>query len=350
VDWARAKKVIPFLLVLIFLLSLGLTGCRKGGEEAENPPAEEEPLEEQEPEPTGFLAPLTGELVEEEELTKRRPVAVMIDNDPTFGAHSGLDKAAWVFEMPVEGGITRFLAVYQHRDAPVLGPVRSTRPYFLDRAMEFQAAVSHAGYSPQAKEDISRLGIISLNEFALSHLYWRTQDKKMPHNLYTNTEGLFAELKERGLDKITPTWEISFFPAADPEAVPGEPATKIRIHYHTGVVEYRYSPLHGAYKRYFRGQPHEDAETGEQLLVTNLILQHMERPRVLDSEGRLELKTVGTGSARVFQLGKNYEAVWEKKGREGWTRFAEPGGSIIKLVPGNTWVQVVPEGTRLEIE
>lgn len=349
-DWARAKKVIPFLLVLIFLLSLGLTGCRKGGEEAENPPAEEEPLEEQEPEPTGFLAPLTGELVEEEELTKRRPVAVMIDNDPTFGAHSGLDKAAWVFEMPVEGGITRFLAVYQHRDAPVLGPVRSTRPYFLDRAMEFQAAVSHAGYSPQAKEDISRLGIISLNEFALSHLYWRTQDKKMPHNLYTNTEGLFAELKERGLDKITPTWEISFFPAADPEAVPGEPATKIRIHYHTGVVEYRYSPLHGAYKRYFRGQPHEDAETGEQLLVTNLILQHMERPRVLDSEGRLELKTVGTGSARVFQLGKNYEAVWEKKGREGWTRFAEPGGSIIKLVPGNTWVQVVPEGTRLEIE
>jgi len=350
VDWARAKKVIPFLLVLIFLLSLGLTGCRKGGEEAENPPAEEEPLEEQEPEPTGFLAPLTGELVEEEELTKRRPVAVMIDNDPTFGAHSGLDKAAWVFEMPVEGGITRFLAVYQHRDAPVLGPVRSTRPYFLDRAMEFQAAVSHAGYSPQAKEDISRLGIISLNEFALSHLYWRTQDKKMPHNLYTNTEGLFAELKERGLDKITPTWEISFFPEADPEAVPGEPATIIRIHYHTGVVEYRYSPLHGAYKRYFRGQPHEDAETGEQLLVTNLILQHMERPRVLDSEGRLELKTVGTGSARVFQLGKNYEAVWEKKGREGWTRFAEPGGSIIKLVPGNTWVQVVPEGTRLEIE
>ena len=119
-DWARAKKVIPFLLVLILLLSLGLTGCRKGGEEAENPPAEEEPLEEQEPEPTGFLAPLTGELVEEEELTKRRPVAVMIDNDPTFGAHSGLDKAAWVFEMPVEGGITRFLALFQHRDAPVL--------------------------------------------------------------------------------------------------------------------------------------------------------------------------------------------------------------------------------------
>jgi hypothetical protein len=350
VYWARGEKAVLFILLLILVFSLGVTGCRQGEEVAELPPGEEEPVEEQEPEPMGFLAPLTGELVEEEELTKRRPVAVMIDNDPSFGAHSGLDKAAWVFEMPVEGGITRFLALFQHRDAPVLGPVRSIRPYFLDRAMEFQAAVGHAGYSPQAKRDIAQLGIISLNEFSFSRLYWRTKDKKMPHNLYTNTEGLFAELKERGLDKITPSWDISFYPEADPEAVPGEPATKVRIHYHIGVVEYRYSPLHGAYKRYFRGQPHEDAETGEQLLVTNLILQETEKPRVLDSEGRLELKTVGTGSARVFQLGKNYEAVWEKKSREGWTRFAEAGGSTIKLVPGNTWVQVVPEGTRLEIE
>ncbi|MGI6142799.1 MAG: DUF3048 domain-containing protein [bacterium] len=346
----RGDKTILFILIFMLVLSLVVTGCSKGEESEAPPPEEEEPGEEQEPEKTGFLAPLTGELVEDEELTRRRPVAVMIDNDPTFGAHSGLDKAAWVFEIPVEGGITRFLAVYQHRDAPVLGPVRSTRSYFLDRALEFQAAVSHAGYSPQAKQDIPRLGIISLNEFALSHLYWRTSDKKMPHNLYTNTEDLFAELEERGLNKITPSWDISFFPEAEPEAVPGEPATKIRIHYHTGVVEYRYSPVQGAYKRYFRGQPHEDAETGEQLLITNLIIQQTDRPRVLDSEGRLELKTVGTGSARVFQLGRNYEAVWEKKTREGWTRFSDSGGNTIKLVPGNTWVQVVPEGTRLEIE
>lgn len=345
--WNRCFVVV---LVLLLGVALAVTGCSRPAPGEENKlPQEEETVNEPElEEETGFIAPLTGERLEAEILVQRRPLAVMIDNDPTFGAQSGLDKAAWVYEMPVEGGITRFLAIFQHRDAPVLGPVRSTRHYFLDRVLEFEAALGHVGYSPQAKEDIPRLGIISLNEFTLPHLYWRVKDKKMPHNLYTDTQRLFAEIDRRGLNKYTPKWDIRFLTAED--EVPGDPVTRIRIHYPLGVVEYRYSPSDGTYRRLFRGKPHKDAETGEQLLVTNIIIQYVPRPRVLDSEGRLDLQTVGSGKAKIFQLGKGYEATWEKKSRQDWTRFANLAGNSILLAPGNTWVQVVPEGTRVEIE
>lgn len=344
-EWLKGRFFI--LLVLLLVLGLAVTGCgRPDSGEEPGLVEEEEPLDEMEPE--DFLSPLTGERVMEEALIQRRPVAVMIDNDPTFGSQSGLDKAAWVFEIPVEGGITRFLAVYQHRDAPVVGPVRSTRDYFLDRALEFAAALSHIGYSPQAKRDIPQLGVISLNEFTVSHLYWRVKDKKPPHNLYTDTNNLFGEIEKRGLNKYTPPWDIDFL--AEEDEIPGKPVSKIRIHYPLGVVEYRYSPSAGAYARSFRGQPHRDAETGEQLLATNVIIQYVPRPRVLDSEGRLELKTVGSGKAMVFRLGKGSEATWSKKDRKGWTSFSDLDGRDILLAAGNTWVQVVPEGTRVEIE
>ncbi len=346
------KRCTILLLILSLITILGTAGCRRGGPDGDNSQQSEEGEldDELQGEKTGYYAPLTGEWMEEEAPTKRRPVAVVIDNDPTFGSQSGLDKAAWIYEVPVEGGITRFLALYHHYDALVLGPVRSLRPYFLDRALEFGAAISHIGYSPQAKKDITELGAISLNEFTFPNLYWRTVDKKMPHNLYTNTENLFGELEERGLDKINPGWEIDFIQEEDLDGVPGDYADKVRIHYHLGVVEYRYSTVEGVYKRFFRDRPHVDGETGEQLFAANVIIQHTERPRVLDSEGRLEFKTIGSGQGRVLQKGRDYEAMWEKKSREGWTRFSHPDGSLITLLPGNTWVQVVPEGTRVEVE
>ncbi|NLJ33352.1 MAG: DUF3048 domain-containing protein [Firmicutes bacterium] len=348
----RGRKCIVFLLLFALFTVLFAVGCRGGIpkeedlQQSEEGETDEEPLGEQ----TGYRAPLTGEWVEEEAFTQRRPLAIIIDNDPTFGTQSGLDKAAWVFEIPVEGGITRFLAIYQHLDAPILGPVRSVRPYFLDRALEFEAALGHIGYSPQAKKDISKLGAISLNEFTFPNLYWRTPDKKMPHNLYTNTEGLFAELAERGLDKINPSWELEFRAEDAWDELPGGRAQKIRIHYHLGVVEYRYSSTDGVYKRFFRDQPHLDAETGEQLSASNIIIQHIERPRVLDAEGRLEFKSLARGQVRVLQAGKGYEALWEKNSRAGWTRLFHQNGNLVDLVVGNTWVQVVPEGIRVEVE
>lgn len=349
----RSKKCLVFLLIFSLVTTiLAASGCRGGRPENDifQQSEEGEPEDELPGEKAGYLAPLTGEWVEEEAPTKRRPVAVMIDNDPTFGSQSGLDKAAWVYEIPVEGGITRFLALYQHHDAPILGPVRSLRPYFLNRALEFGAAISHIGYSPQAKKDITKLGAISLNEFILPNLYWRTADKKMPHNLYTNTENLFAELEDRGLDKINPGWKIDFIKEGALDEVPGVRTNKIKLHYHLGVVEYHFSIVDGVYKRFFRDQPQLDGETGEQLSAANVIIQHIERPRVLDSEGRLEFKTIGTGRARVLQAGKSYGANWEKKSREGWTYFSHPDGRPISLVPGSTWVQVVPEGIRMELE
>ncbi len=94
-----------------------------------------------------------------------------------------------MFEILTEGGITRLMPVFLHQDAPLLGSVRSARHYFLDKALEFNAAYSHCGYSPQAKQDISSLKVISLNEFYLPRCTGAS-GRKEPHNVYTSTERL----------------------------------------------------------------------------------------------------------------------------------------------------------------
>lgn len=340
------RQRLGWLGVLLVVVALVAVGC---GPATAEPDPELNPEGDETLEETGFLAPLTGERVEDEALATRRPVAVILGNDnPAKSPQTGLDQAAWVIELPVEGGLTRLMAVFQHRDAPILGPVRSARPVFLDRSLEFGGVLGHVGYSPLAKQEIPKLGVTSLNEFGFSGLYWRVKEKRAPHNLYTDTSRLFGEIKSQGKDEHEPKWELVFL---KPEEQPhGSPAENIRIHYPLGVVEYRYNGEKGAYERYYKGQAHVDEESGQQLLATNIIIQEVKRPRVVDSEGRLDVQTIGTGLAEVFQLGQGLEASWRKQARDSWTAFVGADGKPVPLAVGNTWVQMVAEGTKIEIE
>ena len=120
-----------------------------------------------------------------------RAIAVMIDNHSGAWPQSNLNKAYIVYEIVVEGGETRLMAVFKGQNLEKIGPVRSSRHYFLDYALENDAIYVHHGWSPQAQSDISSLGINNINGIQESSSdFWRVKDKSAPHNLFTSTESI----------------------------------------------------------------------------------------------------------------------------------------------------------------
>ncbi|TLN16169.1 DUF3048 domain-containing protein, partial [bacterium] len=123
------------------------------------------------------VSPLTGELVPKEALA-RRPLAVMIENSPAARPQSGLDKADLVYEMLAEGAITRFMAVFLQGDAAILGPVRSARPYFITRALDYDAIYAYVGGSEAAKQMVRTERVAALDEFGVGRrAYWRIKGR-----------------------------------------------------------------------------------------------------------------------------------------------------------------------------
>ena len=129
----------------------------------------------------------------------QRPIAVMIDNHNQAWPQAGLNKAYMVYEIIVEGGETRLMALFKGVTVDKIGPVRSSRHYFLDYAMENDAIYAHYGWSPQAESDIKKYSINNLNGITEStSTFWRVKDKAAPHNAVTSTDAILKAAKSKG--------------------------------------------------------------------------------------------------------------------------------------------------------
>lgn len=346
----QRQKQLTWVLIIALLLVTNVS-CRRQPPEVPPEPeledngqaAKEEETEKQ------FFCPLDGMPVTDPALIERRPLAVMIGNIPGVAEVSGVDKACLVFEMLTEGGITRLMAIFLHQDAAVVGSVRSARHYFLDKVLEFNAAYCHCGYSPQAKQDISKLKVISLNEFYLPQVYWRVRTKKEPHNVYTSTDRLFAELERRGLLKAPSPVKFNFY---DNNSSPvGATATKITLNFSPSyVVDYVWDEAAAGYARIVNGKPQQDEESKQPLVAKNVLLQLVEGTRVLDAEGRLDMKLVGQGNGRIFQQKVTYELNWSKRSRSEPTSWTDKNGQGVRLVPGQTWIEILPREAQVNWE
>ncbi len=274
-----------------------------------------------------------------------RPVAVVIENSPGAIPQSGLSRADLVYEVPVEGGITRFLAVFSGRDVGKVGPIRSARVYLAEKAKELGAVYVHAGGSPQGVEYIKEKKIDDIDEFKVFEPFFRVKDKKAPHNLYASTVLLRKEMAKLGYDINKLKDEYTF--RGPGEEVQGREIDKIVIEYSKNYkVVYKYDKQRGGYIRYVNGKPHIDKLKGAPIVVRNLVIQRVSA-KVRDKKGRLYIKFTGKGNADVFMDGKLIEATWIKKTEDDRTRFLGIQGEEIRFVPGNIWIEVVPEWVKV---
>lgn len=305
-------------------------------------------------EPEKGLVPrrLDGVLVDPSE-ANFWPVAVMIDNMTTARPHSGLDKAGLIYEALVEGGCTRFMAVFEaSQKAKEIGPVRSARPYFLDWVKELDALYAHCGGSNEALGAIGTRGIKDLDEITGgSRFFWRDRSRYAPHNLYTSSKLLDYKhaIANCGLADKKPTYESWKFKDDKPlEERPDEKKfIKINFSSISWLVEYNYQRENNLYLRSMGGKAHKDRITGKQYSAKNVVIQYV-KARVIDAKGRLHMDTIGEGKALVFRDGEVIEGTWKKESRETRTKFYDKDGKEIEFNRGQTWIEIIPPDRPVE--
>ena len=349
-------RILLFIFAVLVSLSLVVAGCGKQpAEEPEEPadisvpaPDPEPPAPEPEPEPAKpFVHPLTGIGTDEE--VKVRPIAILVENSPRARPQDGLHKADLVYEILAEGDITRFVAVYQSQTADVIGPVRSLRPYYAQIAHGLDALLVHAGWSQAAINYVHENKLHNFDQvYGDDKYYWRDSSRKAPHNLYTKTELIREGAVNKKYREEWNAVSFTFHPDGEPvPAIAGTPARKVKVNYIAGYhVGYEYDEAAGRYNRLLLGEPHTDKTSGEQLKADNILVLYAKH-KILDDVGRRSVDVQGPGEGYLIQKGVMRQITWERK--DGLIR-PYIDGKEVPLVPGQTWVQIVPEGSKVEAE
>ncbi|MCA9324718.1 DUF3048 domain-containing protein [Candidatus Saccharibacteria bacterium] len=295
------------------------------------------------PAPTTVASKLTG-LQVDPEVNKRQVTGVMIENSVFARPQSGLNDAGVVFEAIAEGGITRFMALYQDTSSSYIGPVRSVRLYYEQWCQGFNCALAHVGGSPEALKYIAAKKTKDLNQFYAPSYFTRVSSRAAPHNVYTSTSRLDKLEAKKGYD----TSEYTGFERLVTEAKV-DPATvdvkKVSFDYPGTSYDavFTYSSSRNTYKRSQAGATHTVVDkTGKKGTITPKVVIAMVVPRVLQSDHKHSTyKVVGSGTAYIFQNGTVVKGKWTKSSVTGPITFANSDGSVIKLIPGKTWVSIL---------
>ncbi len=324
----------------MLILLLSLAACSKNKETAsKKEDVKEEEKVEQKQQEFAYTYSLTG--IETNENVNHRAIGVMINNHPAARPQSGLHKADVVYEIIAEGGITRFLAIFQSEMPERVGPVRSARDYYIELAKGFDSIFVHHGWSPQAKKLIESGYIDSLNGlFYDGTLFVRSNDRKAPHNSYISYENIVAGA-ERNKFKLEGAPEpLSFLSKDQLEELSGTKATNITVNYSSSdfQVRYEYDSVTNKYRRYSANIQTVDYDTEEEVLLDNIIIYEIPHQSI-DDYGRNALSFESGGKGYLFQKGIMKEIEWKYENNR---LIPLENGKEASLVPGKTWINIVP--------
>jgi hypothetical protein len=306
---------------------------------------------------------LTGLAYPNEEAQNRRNLLVKVSNyPPLVRPQSGLNQADVIFEYEVEGGVTRFAALFRTNNPTHVGPVRSGRLVDLEIAPMYNALWAYSGssqpiydivldgektpwgyniFSPQFGDNCEDAGFCRFPKDGLA----------FEHTLYLDTNLLWSKADRRGVN--VPERAKGFYFNEEP-APTDLTANDVFIDWYGQTsARWQYDPETGRYLRFTDGLPHSDAIDGEQLWVDNLIViqaEHHDRPDLFEAESKsasIEIalwnEEEGYYPAMVLRDGDVYEGFWERKDRELGSALQLKFGNNepIPLKPGRTWVMIV---------
>ncbi len=307
-------------------------------QQAAAPEAEATPTVTPSPQPV-YYSPLTGEKVPDQATTRLPVTGVMIENSLDARPQSGLKQAGVVYEAIAEGGITRFLALYQQEKPALIGPVRSLRLYDIDWFTPFQASIAHVGGSLYALREVRNGSYRDLDQFFNGSYYWRSTDRYAPHNVYTSATKLDALNQKRGYS----TSSFTAWPRQDGKAAKAPTATSIDVTISSALYNghYVYKPSTNTYVRYQNGAIHKDREKGA-ITPSVVIVMYVNESTVMQDGYREQITTTGTGVAHIFQNGTETDATWSKADEGSQLKFIGADGKEIPLNRGQTWITAVP--------
>lgn len=283
-----------------------------------------------------------------------RPVAVMIDNEGDRPLpQAGIRQAQIVYEVLTEYRITRYMAFFWGTMPEMIGPVRSSRHYFLDWAMEHDAVYTHYGWSPQAQRDISKLHIQNINGLVNGDAFWDTdKNRNNWQDSFTSKAKVEAQIVK---SKYRTEPKVVFpFRYSEAFATPysGDPANAISLTFGNDFTAgYTYNSQTALYERTRNGEPQMERNTGLQVTPRNILIQIVPSAQIAgDDKYRINVKTVGTGKGWFITGGKSRAITWKKAARAAQTTYAFGDGSALVLNPGQLWIEVVPSAKTAVIQ
>lgn len=353
-------------IFLILAISLALAACKTPKEAAEEAQAAQEAEVEEEgiyisEEEGPVVSYLTG-LETTEEIRTKRPLAVMMNNIKAGCPQYASSEASIIYEAPVEGRITRLMGVFEdYERIEKIGSIRSSRDYFLFFADEFDSIYAHFGQATLYvgpllnSEDTDNIsGAVAGIDRPATNAFFRTTDRKAPHNVFIDMPGLITDvekfgyrttLKEGYQKKFTFLEEgNTYYDNAQAASViyPGGKESDKANGFSHVQAKFEYNPEDGKYYRSQYGDIHIDEMTGEQLKVDNVILQYC-IGSVRDESDYLAFGCHGMENRKVqiFTQGKMVEGYWNRQDDSVPATYTDTEGNPIPVSTGKTWVCII---------
>jgi len=333
-------KPSHLLAALSAVLFVTVAGCGAGAGKDSASIERPEPVVEDTPDPQQTHSwPLTGVSAEEAEFGPA--LSVKIENSPGARPQGGLDRADIVWEQLVEGGMTRFVAMF-HSDLPeAIGPVRSVRPMDAAIAGQVGGGLAFSGGQAEYQAKISAAGVSLISHDGGNAGFYRDPNRQGDHRLFGDTEQLLGEVSEA---EAPP--ELFSYPdeGEDPAAArAGSEANTVETSFPASKPSWQWNGE--AWQRMESGQA-AHAESGAPLEAANVVVIRVEVRDTgnRDAAGSMVPETVltGSGEAMVFSGGHVVDGTWEKDGDADPLRLVGADGEELTLAPGKTWVELVP--------
>ena len=365
------KKIIATLLLVV--IAIGSFGCKKKSTEKEEvtPTPTDSPVtvapsenEEDDTTVTGTIvddeenhegmvrSKLTGEWIDEA-VGNLRPYAIMINNIINANPQSGLSEAAIIYEALAEGGITRFLAIYddlydeEGNLIEKIGSCRSARHYYASFADEYDAIFVHYGETKYATSKIKQLGLDTLSGLTGigTTVFYEDNSKPAPHHIYTSGEGILAGTQKKGYrTEYNDGYEGHFqFYTEDTDLDSTLDVNKLTLKYSNFKPYFVYDEETKLYQRYQFGDEHIDATTGEQLTFKNIIVQFVNEYNK-DKNGYQTMDIENNkGEGYYITNGQAIPITWKKNESSKKMRYYNQAGEELVINPGKTFISIFPD-------
>ncbi|MFC8922188.1 DUF3048 domain-containing protein [Cellulosimicrobium sp. NPDC057127] len=345
---ATPARTVAGALALVAALALGACGGAPLAPATETVQPGPEVVRGGPPEPdVPVVWPLTG--VATEEVAARPALAVKIENAPAARPQTGLEDADVVWEEVVEGGITRFVAVYHSRAPELVGPVRSVRPMDPAIVAPLHGVLAYTGGQPPFVDAVGAAGVQSVVMDHGDDGFVTTRERRAPHNVYGELEAFWAQADADRTSPPPAQLEHAREAGTGTATVAGAPAGRLDVRLtHSGRAVWDWAADQGAFVRSEGDRPAVSAD-GDRLAATNVVLvaATMVNTPFRDPAGAPvpETQLVGSGDAVVPSGGKHVAVSWSKAAVDAPLVLTGADGQPVRLEPGNSWIELVPTGS-----
>lgn len=289
------------------------------------------------PAPT-VIAPLTGETIAAGTAINSS-LAAKVDNHKAARPQVGLERTDIVFEELVEGGLTRYVAIWQSDVPDEIGPVRSIRPMDPDIVSAFGGIICYSGGQQKFVALMQAAPVFNAihGQKATADTFYRTNTKPSPHNVLVKAAVIVSQHPEIA----APAQQFAFAldAAASTAAKDGAPTSAVNLVFSNAAApSWVWDPTRAQYLRAQLGAADMDSN-GAQLGATNVVVLRVE---VVVAQSIPKTELVSSGEAWVSSAGKSIHATWAKDSATSPIVLIDDQGVVIRLAPGNSWIELVP--------